>query len=423
MKEFLRRLEILKDLIQRCNREVHFSEIEREILTSIAEEIRVILTKSNELNQLKESEALYRNFVENFQGIGFQGYNDFSVDFFHGPVYEITGYSAEDFYLGKVKWDDLIIPEDLSWIHKQILEFHSGSNEKSSREYRIINKKGEIRWILEYNQKFRNKNNNKEGVRGILLDITAKKEVEQKLKESEQKYREAYDTEMIYRDIFVHDFNNILQNIRSATELSELYLVSPSFQDKIKEMNNIIKEQIVRSTILIKTVRRLSQVEEFQIDYGHIELNRVLNASIEYVKKSFQSKVIKIEKKSLIGEINVYANELLSDVFDNILINAVKYCDKSNCEILIKISRCQGDNKQYAKIEVIDNGVGIPDEIKPLIFQIGFNKEKRSKGMGFGLSIAKKILDRFNGKITVEDRVKGDRSRGSDFIVLLVERE
>ncbi len=41
--------------------------------------------------------------------------------------------------------------------------------------------------------------------------------------------------------------------------------------------------------------------------------------------------------------------------------------------------------------------------------------------MGFGLSLVKKILDRFNGKITVEDRVKGDRTQGSIFTVLLLE--
>ncbi len=344
MKEFIRKLENLDKLIHRCNEEFNFSDGDKDILTSIGIEIDYIITKAKEINQLKASEELYRNFVENFQGLAFQGYNDFSVDFFHGPVHEITGYSAEDFYSSIVKWDELIVPEDLTLIHEQILSFHSSTNEKSSREYRIMNKKGEIRWILEYNQKFRNKTKNKEGVRGVLLDITEKKATEQRLKESEQKYREAYDTEMIYRDIFVHDFNNILQNIRSATELSAIYLERDSFQNQIKEMINIINDQIIKSTTLIKNVRRLSQIEDSQFNSGCIELNSVVNISIEFVKKSFQRKFIKIEKKSLNGEIYVNANELLSDVFDNIFINAIKYCEKSIYEILIKISKHQEDN-------------------------------------------------------------------------------
>ena len=41
--------------------------------------------------------------------------------------------------------------------------------------------------------------------------------------------------------------------------------------------------------------------------------------------------------------------------------------------------------------------------------------------MGFGLSLVKKILEGYNGKIWVEDRIQGDYTKGSNFIVLIPE--
>ncbi len=186
-------------------------------------------------------------------------------------------------------------------------------------------------------------------------------------------------------------------------------------------MFNIIEEQVFRGSKLIKNVRKRSQIDESKVILGPVNLNKVLLDSIQFIKNSFQKKSIKITELLLTGEIHVNANELLYDVFENILLNAVKYCEEPMCEITIKTSKFSEDNKSYMVIEISDNGMGIPDETKPIIFQIGFNKEKRSTGMGFGLTVVKKIITLFNGTITVENRVKEDFKQGSNFILHLIE--
>ncbi|MFW9971177.1 MAG: sensor histidine kinase, partial [Candidatus Odinarchaeota archaeon] len=117
------------------------------------------------------------------------------------------------------------------------------------------------------------------------------------------------------------------------------------------------------------------------------------------------------------------ANELLQDVFENIILNAVKYNEKDEVCIFIKVSKTQNDGNEYNKIEFIDNGIGIPDERKLIIFKQGNRDLKGTKGMGLGLSLVKRILNAFNGKIWVEDKVKGDFTQGSNFIILLPELE
>ncbi len=138
---------------------------------------------------LIESEKRYRTFIENFQGIVFQGYHDFSATFFHGAIEQLTGYTEDEFLSRSIKWDQIIHPDDREEVYKQVELFISSSEKKSNRQYRIIKKDGDVRYIAEYFQRFYDSIKNKEGVRGILIDITDEKSMENKLRESEEKYR------------------------------------------------------------------------------------------------------------------------------------------------------------------------------------------------------------------------------------------
>ncbi len=119
----------------------------------------------------------------------------------------------------------------------------------------------------------------------------------------------------------------------------------------------------------------------------------------------------------------VKANNIIREVYENILINAVKYNENSIVEILIRFSENQKDENNFIKIEFMDNGRGIPDSIKKIIFHKGFLKEKQSKGMGFGLTLVKKAIETYNGQLWVEDRINGDHSKGSNFIIMIPEAE
>ncbi|MFX0040995.1 MAG: ATP-binding protein [Promethearchaeota archaeon] len=252
-----------------------------------------------------------------------------------------------------------------------------------------------------------------------LIDITENKIAEEKLKESEKKYRKAFYQANLYRDIFAHDINNILQNISSSVELSSLYLNNPEKLHTIKELYEIVDEQVNRSKKLISNVRKITEIDESEIHVEKIDVNQILNKAIEFLESSFQNRNIDIKFNSPTKRTYVYANNLLLDVFENILINAVRYNDKSNIEIIIDISKEQKEDKNYIKMEFKDNGIGISDYRKTSIFERGSRKSPKSRGMGLGLSLVKKIIDIYQGDILVEDRVKGDYKQGSNFIILI----
>ena len=66
---------------------------------------------------MRQSEEKYRLLVNQVPAVVFKGYADWSVDFFDQKVEALTGYSPEDFNTRKLKWNDLILPDD--WIDGQ----------------------------------------------------------------------------------------------------------------------------------------------------------------------------------------------------------------------------------------------------------------------------------------------------------------
>ncbi|MFX1391162.1 MAG: ATP-binding protein [Promethearchaeota archaeon] len=252
-----------------------------------------------------------------------------------------------------------------------------------------------------------------------LVDITEKKNVEQQIKESEEKYRKAYYQANLYRDIFAHDINNILQNISSSVELSSLYIHNPEKLSTIRELYEIMDEQVNRAKKLISNVRKITEIDDSEINLEDLDVNQVIENAINFLQSSFQNRNLNIQVNSQNKRNYVLANNLLLDVFENILINAVRHNNNSQIDIDINISEEEKENNQYIKMEFRDNGLGISDYRKNSIFERGTRKSQKSKGMGLGLSLVKKIIDSYEGEIWVEDRIKGDYKKGSNFIILI----
>lgn len=105
---------------------------------------------------------------------------------------------------------------------------------------------------------------------------------------------------------------------------------------------------------------------------------------------------------------------LLKLVLNNLLSNAIKYSPQ-NSPIEIELTNIQGN----AQLSVKDEGIGIPDIEKKLIFEkfyrIGNEATRNTKGTGLGLYLCKKIIQGFNGKIMVQDH----KANGTIFTIIL----
>jgi len=245
--------------------------------------------------------------------------------------------------------------------------------------------------------------------------------IEERILKSESKHRLAYNRAEFYKDLFVHDINNILQNLEFSLEI--ITQKSEKYEEElnINEIVNLAKKQVNRGAELGVNVRKLSDLESGKIKNASIQVYEILEQAVKYVKTQFQNKklIINIESKENPDE--VCANQVLYDVFRILLNNAIRYNDNPEIEVLIKISKQRKDGIKYARIEFRDNGIGMPDKMKEGIFYKIYEKPKGHKRIGLGLLLVKEVIHSFNGIIWAEDRIKGVHEKGINIILLIPE--
>jgi PAS domain S-box-containing protein len=363
--------------------------------------------------QLKESEEKFRNIFDAIPDIYFLLSGDTTILDYRSSMKDL--YIAPESFIGKKISD--VMPKDIAEksLHatKKVIE----TKNPQVFEYElIVNNEPHI---FEARQMYLSDDR----VSAFVRDITKRKKSEQQLKESEENYRIAYNRANFYKDLFAHDMNNVLNSILLSLELISEIPKKRERMDRIDELFSIVKESSNRGAQLISNVQKLSRLEESGVAIQEINVSTFLKDAISFIKNNFPDKDIKIEVEALSEDINVMGNELLLDVFENIMINSVKYNKNKQKEISIKISETEANDKTFFKFEFIDNGMGIEQYRKEKIFNVGNREYKGGRGMGLGLSLVKKIVESYGGTIMVEDKVPGDYSKGSNFIVLIPKRD
>ena len=388
----------------------------------------ILITPENRINKLFYNSANVTYVWRKVQG-------DFILDDYYKAPYEenreeikkYLGINALEFYKAT---PDII--NDLKRCYDEQIEFSkelSNFDKRTKREnfrfirYKTISTDLVLVNVDDFIEKKQLEQNARESARDLenlnkILIQNAEKRIKE-LKRSEENYRYKYEITKFYRGFFTHDINNILNNILMSSELSTITLNKNGDHYKIKEFLNIIIGEVGRGVSLISNFLKHSEFDEKKMTLQPTELCKALDESISSVKKEFQDRNIKIDVQSCDTKIFVKANNLLMAIFCHVLNNAFKYNEKMSVDILIKISKEQIEGKDCIKLEFIDNGIGISDTHKEFIFKKGHKEHKSGKGMGFGLTIVSRIIDSYNGKVWVEDRIKGDYSKGSNFIILI----
>jgi PAS domain S-box-containing protein len=135
---------------------------------------------------LKASEQQYRLLVQSIPAVVYKGYADWSVDFFDDKIQELTGYPKADFDSRRLKWCDVIAPEDIPGI-KEVAKQALATTKFYVREYRIRDKAGKIRWLQARAQIIGDAEGKMDYTSGVLFDITPQKEMEEALRTTKER--------------------------------------------------------------------------------------------------------------------------------------------------------------------------------------------------------------------------------------------
>jgi len=255
----------------------------------------------------------------------------------------------------------------------------------------------------------------------VQQKVNALKETADKLRISKNKINKSYKRLDFYKDLFFHDINNILQNIISSIDLYDIITNHEEKPQEVGDITEVIRTQVTRGGNLISNIHKISAIEMKELSMEPINLITYINDSIKILDGEVKKRRVNIQINAPDKFYYIKANDLFHDICENILYNAVIHNKSEVPEILINISKVSVERIKCFKIEFIDNGKGIEDHRKSQVFLRGFQKDRTTSGMGLGLSLVKKIVEVFNGEIWIEDKVFGDYSKGSNFVVLIPE--
>ncbi|MFX1338359.1 MAG: sensor histidine kinase [Promethearchaeota archaeon] len=234
---------------------------------------------------------------------------------------------------------------------------------------------------------------------------------------SEEKYRLAYTNVKLYEDIFTHDINNIFQNFTLLFNLFENFKQEMKDKDSFKEINHTIKFQLNRGVELVNNVQVLSEVEMLKPEFTPINLIEVLEDLVLNIKIKIPEDKVEVKLNNNEHLVLVKADKYLSHIFKNLINNGIMHNSSEVKTVSIDTYIEKLNYSRQIRIEILDNGRGLNPAHKQHLrnlFEDNVNSYNRS---GLGLLVVKKLTERYKGKIFIEDRIDGDYTKGSKFIV------
>lgn len=238
-----------------------------------------------------------------------------------------------------------------------------------------------------------------------------RKNIEETLRESEAKLKEANYAKDKFFSIISHDLRSPFNSLLGFSEILE-----ENFDDydnaKQKQYLGYIHAGIKNTYRLLDDLLLWARSQKESIDFipKKLNLSRLANETYELFKQPSENKSIELINQ-IPENIHITADkDMISTVFRNLISNALKFTSKGG-KIII-----EAENKQqFTKITIKDNGVGISKDMIPKLFEItesiSTSGTENEKGTGLGLVLCKEFVEKHGGKIWVYSEI----NKGSTF--------
>ncbi|MGA9141583.1 MAG: PAS domain S-box protein [Methanocella sp.] len=320
-------------------------------------------------------------------------------------LFRIFGYSPGDTIPSYDLLLSSVCPGDRELVSKTF-QAAARDNILFNIDYRIVSRNGAIRYVNSVADKLaRDPAGNPAWIYGITQDITNRKRAEAALHDAKEEAE-------LYLDLMSHDINNLNQ---TGIGFLEMALDTPGLPDETKALISKPLEALESSTRLIKNVTRLQRAREGDFCTTRVNVCEVIREVLPKCS-GVAGRDIRVDFHGC--DCFVVANDLLTDVFSNIIGNAIKH-SIGPLIIDINLEPVLEDDNAYCAVSVADNGPGIPDSLKRQLFVKFKRGTTKASGRGLGLYLVKMLVDGYGGRVWVEDRIPGDYTKGAKFVVML----
>jgi len=365
--------------------------------------------------QLQESEARFRQIVENASDLIYRVDSNGCITYANPAVVRVLGYEREKEVLGKY-YLDLVAPEMRFKVKRTYQHQFVSKTPTTYHEFPVIAVDGRELWLGQ-NVQLIYESEQVIGFQALARDVTA--------------IKQAYDAVLIARDQALEAslaktqlLSKVSHELRSPLGgiLGYAELLQQNAFGQLNEKQHKAASEIIESTrYLASMVNEL--LDEAQLRSSTTTLQENKFSLLTLVEQATSGMDILAQKKGL--EFSSYVdpnlpqefygdNRRIRQIIINLTSNAIKFTKEGSVSL-----RITQPERSYWEIQVMDTGIGIPKEAQAYVFEPfrqGHSEVTHdNRGVGLGLSITKQLVDLMNGRITLES----EPGRGSTFTVLL----
>jgi PAS domain S-box-containing protein len=342
------------------------------------------------------------------------------IDFVSDYVAQMLGYSVEEWLSKPNFWLSLVDDEDKERAAREAAaKFVKGHG---TSQFRWKTKDGRVLWVEAHSVTIRDEAGLPVGMRGVTLDITRRKQVEEKQAELLRREHEARtEAEAANRtkDEFLATLSHELRTPLTAMLGWTWMLRSRELdQETYNHALETIERNVRAQAQLIEDLLDVSRIitGKLRLEVRPAELVPVIEAALDTARPAAGAKAIQLQV-----ELDPTASHILCDparmqqVVWNLLSNAVKFTPRGG-QVKVSLKRLAA----HVEIGVSDTGPGINQDFLPHVFdrfrQADSSTTRMHGGLGLGLAIVRHLVELHGGTVSVKS--KGEDT-GTSFIVSL----
>jgi PAS domain S-box-containing protein len=417
-------------LVGNGSKEAGFDSDDLELFTALADHAGVLLEKrslqqslhrlTEEIEErerteqlLREAQAKYRSLVEDVPAIVYISplSDDLPWSYVSPQIAPVLGYSPQEWLAGPT-WRDRIHPEDRARVlTERVSSAGEARRDAFVGEYRLLAKDGGVVWVSDEATIVR-REDQPLFYRGVLLDVTRRKQAEADKHALELQLRHAQKMEAIgeLAGGVAHDFNNLLAVIRNYAQFvdEELDQGDPTKED----LAEILKAS-ERATALVRQLLTFSRKEIIRPEL--IDLNQIVGELQTLLKRALRESittVVRLEEGLAAvemdpGQVHQLLLNLAVNAQDAMPDGGTLVFETSTEHVEARDASGHFDGLEpgpHACITVSDTGIGMSAEVKSRIFEPFFTTKGRTSGTGLGLSTVYGAIKRAGGDIAVYSR-------------------
>ncbi|KYG74920.1 PAS domain S-box-containing protein [Roseivirga ehrenbergii] len=364
------------------------------------------ITEESKKNELLAEQQEQLEIIVNNSPLGVALSDAGSLTKVNKAFCDLMGYSEEE--LKTMVFQDITHPDDAEESSHYFKRMMSGELSMFTVKKRYLKKDGHILYAKTSVSAVRDAKGEIKYQVVMLEDISeqerAEKQKQQLLEQLEKSNLELKE----YAHVVSHDLKSPLRSISALVSWIKEDC-SDIIEQKGSKNLDLIEGTVEQMENLINGILTYSEIERSSEEETSVSIHKVVQNIIDLI---YIPPHIKVEIKNNLP--TVFANEMrIQQLFQNLISNAINYIDKPKG--LVEIS-CK-ETSDYYLFAIKDNGIGIPERYHKKIFGIfqSLDSSRKNGSTGIGLSIVKKIVEQYNGEISLQS----EEGLGTTFYVKL----